>query len=308
MNAFERFKNRNAKHGEAAQEINTHFILNGYPSIKLHNGNSSAWLEDVKRRFVHTWNNEQIAVSVLPTEIQAAVVNQQEKDKAYVYTLLDTPLPIGSIWGAKTLYWLIAEELITIKDVKWHKYLGYLCNIQIEDTWGYFIGPEKHYVNIVNENNASLESLQKPVLVLPEGILGFKDKIVINNRPWQVQEWDAISSPGLIYYSLRATTISKEVAEEHAGEEVYIEHIGEETTPIIITPETEEGRTVISNNVNITVSTEEGYFKSDKKVVIKAHTATQVIFSIPFGITEVTIQTKQQGEVVSTTYNTDEND
>lgn len=311
MNRFERFRNRNLKHGEAAQEVNTHFIFKGYPSIKLQNRNTVAWLEEIRHKILYTENNEPLSINIAPvdfaTEIQAAVVNQQEKDKAYIYTQLDTPLPMGSIWGAKTLCWLIAEEIITIKDVNWHKYLSYLCNIQVEDVWGYFIGPEKRYVNIANEKDASLESLQKPVLVLPEGILGFKDKIVIKNRPWQVQEWDAISSPGLIYYSLRATTISKEVAEEHEGEDVYIERAKNETTPIITSPTEVNNKNIINNNIDITVSTEEGYFKYNKKIAVKRHTATQVIFSIPFGITEVTIQTKKDGEVVSTTYSTNEN-
>ena len=311
MNRFERFRNRNLKHGEAAQEVNTHFIFKGYPSTKLQNRNTAAWLEEIRHKILYTENNEPLSIDITPvdfaTEIQAAVGNQQEKDKAYIYTQLNTPLPIGSIWGAKTLCWLIAEEIITIKDVNWHKYLSYLCNIQVEDVWGYFIGPEKRYINIANEKDASLESLQKPVLVLPEGILGFKDKIVIKDRPWQVQEWDAISSPGLIYYSLRATTISKEVAEEHEGEDVYIERAKNETTPIITTPTEVNNKNIINNNIDITVSTEEGYFKYNKKIAVKRHTATQVIFSIPFGITEVTIQTKKDGEVVSTTYSTNEN-
>ena len=311
MNRFERFRNRNLKHGEAAQEVNTHFIFKGYPSTKLQNRNTAAWLEEIRHKILYTENNEPLSIDITPvdfaTEIQAAVVNQQEKDKAYIYTQLNTPLPMGSIWGTKTLCWLIAEEIITIKDVNWHKYLSYLCNIQFEYVCGYFIGPEKRYINIANEKDASLESLQKPVLVLPEGILGFKDKIVIKDRPWQVQEWDAISSPGLIYYSLRATTISKEVAEEHEGEDVYIERAKNETTPIIITPTEVNNKNIINNNIDITVSTEEGYFKYNKKIAVKRHTATQVIFSIPFGITEVTIQTKKDGEVVSTTYSTNEN-
>lgn len=311
MNRFERFRNRNLKHGEAAQEVNTHFIFKGYPSTKLQNKNTTAWLEEIKHKLLYAKGNEPLTIDItpadFPTEIQAAVVNQQEKDKAYIYTQLNSSLPIGSIWGAKTLCWLIAEEIITIKDVNWHKYLSYLCNIQVEDVWGYFIGPEKRYINITNEKDASLESLQKPVLVLPEGILGFKDKIVIKNRPWQVQEWDAISSPGLIYYSLRATTISKEVAKEHEGEDVYIEHAKNETTPIITTPIEVNNKNIINNNIDITISTEEGYFKYNKKIAVKRHTATQVVFSIPFGITEVTIQTKKNGEVVSTTYSTNEN-
>lgn len=107
MNRFERFRNRNLKHGEAAQEVNTHFIFKGYPSTKLQNKNTAAWLEEIRHKILYTENNEPLSIDITPvdfaTEIQAAVVNQQEKDKAYIYTQLDTPLPMGSIWGAKTL-------------------------------------------------------------------------------------------------------------------------------------------------------------------------------------------------------------
>lgn len=284
MNSFERFKNRNSKHIEAQSLINTHFLLNGYSSTIITNT---------------TYNNGELTTK----KLQAAVVNQQEKDKAYVYTKLEDVLDMGSIWTAKTLHLLIAENIVIIKDVNWNKYLAYLCNIEVEDTWGYFKGPEKTYVNIQNEQGASLESLQKPILVLPENILGFADKIVINNRPWLVQEWDAISSPGLVYYSLRATTVSKEVAEKHAGEKVYIERVSNDFTPLPIEPEqSSDNEYTIANNVNITVATEEGYFKFNKKIDIKKHTATEVIFSIPFGITEVIIETKQGGAIVSKTF------
>ena len=108
MNRFERFRNRNLKHGEAAQEVNTHFIFKGYPSTKLQNKNTAAWLEEIRHKILYTENNEPLSIDITPvdfaTEIQAAVVNQQEKDKAYIYTQFNTPLPMGSIWGAKTLY------------------------------------------------------------------------------------------------------------------------------------------------------------------------------------------------------------
>ena len=168
MGSFKRFQERNKKRMDAQAEVNTHFIFKGYPSIKIEL-NTTDSSEDIYA-------------------VQAAVVNQQEKDKAYIYTQWEDSLDIGSVWGAKGLHWLIAEEIVVIKDVKWHKYLAYLCNVEVEDTWGYFKGPEKNYVNIKNEYGASLESLQKPVLVLPENVLGFADKIVIKQRPWLVQE------------------------------------------------------------------------------------------------------------------------
>lgn len=279
MTSFERWKERNSKRMEAQDRLNNNFIFKS---------NNSVILRSAKKPC---------------KEILAAVVNKQEKDQAYIYTHLADKLSMGSVWGAKTLNWLIAEEIITMKDVTWHKYLSYLCNINIEGTWGYFKGPEKTYVNIKDESGASLESLQKPVLVLPENVLGFKDKIVIKNRPWLVQEWDAISSPGLVYYSLRATTISKEVAAAHEGEDVYIEHYQGEITPIPTEPEqktgSEELEYRIANQMDIDVSTEDGYFKADKKVQVKKHTATEIIFTIPFGISEVNIQTKEGGEIVT---------
>ena len=46
-------------------------MANGYPSIKITGSNGE--------------------------EIQAAVVNKQEKDYAYIYTKINEPLDIGSI-------------------------------------------------------------------------------------------------------------------------------------------------------------------------------------------------------------------
>ena len=285
MSSFDRFQQRNQKRMEAQQKLNAQFVFNGYPSTII----SRTQIVD---------NQEQIE------ELSAAVVNLQEKDKAYIFTHIEDRLLSGSVWGAKGLHWLIAEELVTIKDVDWHKYLAYLCNINVEHVWGYFKGPEKTYVNIRNEDDASLESLQKPVLVLPENILGFNDKIVIKSRPWLVQEYDAISSPGLIYYSLRATTVSKEELIDHEGEDVFIIKAENNYTPIILTPTEEETSTsyTIGHNIDITVVTENGFFKYNKPIKIKSHKKDQVIFSIPFGVNDVEIQTKEGGVVVTETF------
>ena len=78
MNSFERFKNRNSKRMEATDRQNTRFIFQGYPSTLL-------------------TNVEKQEESVITTTVQAAVVNQQEKDQAYIYTLRDDTLNCGSI-------------------------------------------------------------------------------------------------------------------------------------------------------------------------------------------------------------------
>ena len=275
INNYQRFREKNQKRMGVNMRDNVNFIFKGNSATHITNGKVT---------------------------MPAAVVNKQEKDTGYIYTEFFNKLEMGSIWEVKTLHWLIAEEIINIKDVGYNKYLAYLCNIEVEDTWGYFKGPEKTYVNIKNEQDASLESLQKPVLVLPENILNFSDIIVIKQRPWLIQEYDAISSPGLIYYSLRATTISKEEIEKHQGEDVYIVRHENSYTPIVIDPVELLGVTIIGNNIPITLQTTDGYFKTNSKIQIKKRTADSVTFLLPFGVNEATVEIKVDGAIVQKKY------
>lgn len=280
MTSFSRFQERNKKRTVASSKLNTNYIFKGYPSIEI------------------TGSADQ--------KIQASVVNKQEKDYAYVFTQLDDNLPIGSIWAAKDLNLLITEEITIIKDVNWHKYHALLCNVQVDNHWGYFKGPEKSFLDIVLEKEVVYESPQKPVLVLPENVLGFEDKIVIKGRAWLVQEYDAISTPGLVYYSLKPTTISKEVAAENIGKDIYVEKHKEDDVVVVETPIeqlSETGINLISANQLITLSTENGYFKTNNNnLKIQKRTTSTVAFSIPFGISEVAVEIKEKGDIVTKTY------
>ena len=280
MTSFSRFQERNKKRTVAQNKLNTSFIFKGYPSIEIQGSADQ--------------------------KIQASVVNKQEKDYAYVFTQTQDELEIGSVWTAKNLHLLITEEITIIKDVDWHKYHALLCNVQIDNHWGYFKGPEKSFLDIVLEKEVIWESPQKPVLVLPENVLNFRDKIVIKGRAWLIQEYDAISTPGLVYYSLKPTTISKEVAAENTGKDTYIEKHEEPTINVVENPISllsEDSVFHISPNVSITLSTEDGYFKTtNKNLKIQKRTASIVVFSIPFGISEVAVEVKEKGDIVTKTY------
>ena len=280
MTSFSRFQERNKKRTVAQNKLNTSFIFKGYPSIEIQGSADQ--------------------------KIQASVVNKQEKDYAYVFTQTQDELEIGSVWAAKNLHLLITEEITIIKDVNWHKYHALLCNVQIDNRWGYFKGPEKSFLDVVLEKEVIWESPQKPVLVLPENILNFRDKIVIKGRAWLIQEYDAISTPGLVYYSLKPTTISKEVAAENTGKDTYIEKHEEPTINVVENPISllsEANVLHISPNVPITLSTEDGYFKTtNKNLKIQKRTASIVVFSIPFGISEVAVEVKEKGDIVTKTY------
>lgn len=280
MTSFSRFQERNKKRTVAQNKYNTNYIFKGYPSI-LMKGSADR-------------------------EIQAAVVNKQDKDYAYIFTQLEDKLSVGSIWTAKDLHLLITEEYTIIKDVNWNKYHALLCNVQVGDSWGYFKGSEKTFLDVVLEREVVWESPQKPVLVLPENVLDFQDKIVIKGRAWLIQEYDAISTPGLVYYSLKPTTISKEIVAENIGKEIYVEKHEKFTPTIVEMPIqtlAESGEITISPNIEVVLPTEGGYFAtSNKNINIRKRNSTTVIFSIPFGVNNVVIETKEKGDIVSRTY------
>ena len=280
MTSFSRFQERNKKRTVAQNKLNTSFIFKSYPSIEIQGSADQ--------------------------KIQASIANKQEKDYAYVFTQRQDELEIGSVWTAKNLHLLITEEITIIKDVNWHKYHALLCNVQIDNHWGYFKGPEKSFLDVVLEKEVIWESPQKPVLVLPENVLNFRDKIVIKGRAWLIQEYDAISTPGLVYYSLKPTTVSKEVAAENTDKEIYVERHEEPIVNVVENPISllsEDGVFHISPNVSITLSTEDGYFKTtNKNLKIQKRTASMIVFSIPFGISEVAVEVKEKGDIVTKTY------
>lgn len=173
----------------------------------------------------------------------------------------------------------------------WHKYLAELCNTNIDGTWGRFIGPEESYVNVTLKEKSVITSQHKPLIILPSGTLSFGDKIVVKNRPWLVQEYDDISTDGITYYSLTPTTVSKDL-------ETTIEHTKKEYQ----TNEQLENN-VVAHNINITITTEDGYFKySNPNLKVISRTVDNVVFNLPFGVDKVVVYTKQNDSIIETTY------
>lgn len=263
--SFDRFRRRNKLQTKATDKGNAAFVFSGY--------NSTTIVGD-------------------KVSYAAAVVNDQENDKAYIYTHLSDSLDIGSVWTVKNLHFLITEEIVTIKDVQWHKYAAVLCNVQIGGYWGKF-STSTNISTSVTEKSVVI-SLQHPILVLPSDVVDYRDVVIIKGRPWMVQEYDSITDPGITYYSLIASTASKDAVDS------VIKH----TESYDLDKDSyESGVYTISANTPVTLNTEDGYFKYDKSALkILARTATSVTFQLPFGLDTVVVQTKQDGQVVSSTY------
>jgi len=277
MNSFERFKKLNQDRVVANDNISTKFVFNGYPSTTI--------------------------TSTTGVAKTAAIVNRQEKDLAYIYTYTSDPLDIGSVWSAKNCHWLISEEFVIIKNVKFHKYLAYLCNTQVGTNYGFFKGPQESAINVALKEKVLLQSQQHPILILGGQPLNIDDKILISNRSFTVQEMDNISTAGITYYTLKLGTMSKD--KSGSATTGVIEQPVIENPDIISTPtyNPTTGKYKISAGIPITLSTENGYFLSSNKEVKSSNlSSTSVTFAIPFGVDEVTITTKSNGQNVVTNY------
>lgn len=287
-NFFDRFQARNKKNIVNNRTVNTSFITDGENSTVLVDSNNNT--------------------------IRAAVVNKQEQDIAYIYTELHNKLSVGSTWTtnknameqnlgvhgnnySNDITLIIAQEMTIIKNTGWNKYVAFPCNIEVNGIWGYFIGPEKKNISVELNKDVLIQSKQNPVLIMPEGSLSYGDKIMIKKRAWMVHESDEISTPGIGYYSLTATTMNKAVIEENQDKGIFIEKAVEFSYPSDITSPSDNNSGKVNANKEITVATSNGYFKTDKKVNIVKHTATEVIFKIPFGVSTLEVQVKNNGTI-----------
>lgn len=285
MTNFNRFQERNRQLLHGREHANQHFVFSGYNSTRITNiGGDGESKSQV-----------------------AAVVSRQEKDCAYVYTKINEPLEIGSVWHAKGLHLLITEEIVVIKDVEWKKYNAILCNVEVENTWGWFKGPEERWINVSLKQDVLLQSQQHPILVLPEGTLQIGDKIAIKNRGWLVQEEDSISTEGISYYSIRSSALSKETIEANKDKEVFVEKDKDIVAQLpeeeeVITKDEDVIRYVYPTTEN-EIATEDGYFVySNKQLKVLSKSATKVVFMLPFSVCECEIKVKENGEEKVYTY------
>ena len=263
MSSFSRFQDINQKRGIANQKTNSSFIFNGYPTISI--------------------------LGTSGDEVTASVVNRQEKDLAYIYTHIDQELPVGSVWSAKGLHWLISEEIVIIKDVSWHKYEAILCNVEINGLWGYFRSPEESYINTVLKQDVVVQSQQKPILVLGEDVLSIGERFEVRGRGWMVQEKDNFDTAGITYYSLRASTLSKAEESDVDFEIETVQHRNNSMKLI--------------SGEKASFITEHGYFSTNcSRVEIVNRTKTQIDAIIPFGITELEVVTISKGHRITTKY------
>ena len=271
--SFERFKQRNQLMNSSEKETNREFVLKGYASTTM--------ISDADGTTTHL----------------GYVYNKQENDEGYIYTHYEEPLQIGSCWNVKGLHFLIDEEIIIIKDVTFRKYHALLCNIEADGTWWYF--KKDDYIDVSLREKSFIKSLAKPLLVTAGQPFDYNDKVLIANRAWLVQEFDNYTHPGITYYSMTPTTMSKDAIETRVENKPVIEQAES------VQYDDDLEYQIIPNHI-YELTTEDGYFRTSCNVLnIVSRSSNLVKFSIPFGIEEVTVEVKQNGVITTIVYTKD---
>ena len=132
-------------------------------------------------------------------------------------------------------------------------------------------------------------SQQKPILVARQGRFTINDKVKVNGRPWLIIESDTISSPEIGYYSLKATTMSKDELQE---DDTVLE--GDES----ILAATLDDRISVTTFQEVELPTEGGFYQSTCKLIQLKVTSDKINFKVPVGIKNFTVKIKQDGIIV----------
>ena len=167
-----------------------------------------------------------------------------------------------------------------------------MCNVEVSGKWGYFIGTEASYINTVLKEDVLLESQQKPILVLANSDLKINDKIMIQDRAWRIQEEDRLTNPGISYFSLAPTTMSKDLQIEHSpviDADADLPELGEDDQNIVW----------VDNLEVIQLETQDGYVAfSNPQVKLVKLSNSLVSFLLPFGVRETLVKIKNNDQMI----------
>lgn len=181
-------------------------------------------------------------------------------------------------WDNKMFF--VYEDVMIARKVAYIKQRAYQCNAKVtvldceysgEERGGYFISSLRSYVDTELQQKINVSDKEKPVLVMPY-VTWVRNgrKLEIGGKPWKIIDYDSITNPGIVYISLERDFFKK-------GHDVLDESNDDYN---------------LKAGVEYTFDTQDGYFNSSSPLTIKLRTANQIVFEIPFGIEEITIETK----------------
>lgn len=228
------------------------------------------------------------------TKSAALVFTDKEgPDSALIYThkqeVHEYDLKKSDYFLWKDYTFFVYENVKITREVAYIKQQAYQCNVVVrydgddEDNLlrGYFLSSLRTYSDLDFQQKLNITDKQQPILIMPNWAYEMlPEKVSIGGKPWKVLEVDNITNPGIAYISIERNfyTKSNDVASVFKAD-------------------------VLLAGQEYTMETADGYLKTSSPLNIKSIAENKIVFSVPFGYTEVEITVKNaNGELVTKQY------
>lgn len=233
--------------------------------------------------------------------IKAVIISEQKEggNETILFTYAKENVQVGEfITFRKKTYLVYGQyEIIFSEEFKKHKLIE--CNIEMKFgphvQKAYYISSLRRYSGLVNlGTQIPYEfSSQKPILVtkanehLKAGV-----RFIISGEGFIVNDLDKFSNPGLVYAYIEKSTIFEDIDDKAQN----ITNPIPKATAIV-----QSGQIVAGEDFTITTNFAHAVFSHDVDIISKS--TTQVVFEVPIGINEITVETKNEsGDPVITIF------
>lgn len=229
--------------------------------------------------------------------------SKESGTESIMYSYTKNGVEVGNYITFRGDKYLVYKE---IKNLKQEDYIEVfrlvLCNITFNfngsDIKAYFRGSLRSVQS--EESNLAqhfgVQSTGEAFIIFPSSYsMKNNDSFSINEKGWRVTYLDNTTNAGINYAALEEyNLVNTEKTSENEVETLIM--------PMAMTFAAPEEKQILAG-ITQSFKTEGGYIKTDKTVKITERTANLVKFIIPFGIDNIIIETKQNGIIVSESYN-----
>ena len=243
-------------------------------------------------------------------DIKAALVfnHQEGPDDVITFSLKDDDLIKTDYFVFDNVNYLVYEDVKqTHKDLSHKKQRAVECNISFTYKnklyYGYFTSSLRRTSDPDFQGRQGLVPDENPLLILPTNEeIDINSTFSIEGKPWKVVEYDHITNKGISYIYLERHFTSNAPAEEEVVEIEYVNNSEPIVQPDPDSDPTAAEELSLRPMVEYTFTTQNAYFASTPRVEILSRSKGEVKFRVPYGISFVTISTRQNGDVVENGY------
>ena len=265
MSEFASFRKKMDSETQCKLKFEQHFLLEGAGATEI----QIPRLNETRKAYIVLSSAEGPDSAVIFTPKQTTKANNLLKADYY-------------LWEDRMYF--VYEDVVLTYDASYIKQKSYQCNVTFthneQQYGGYFMSSLRRYVDTDFQKDMNITDTDKPLLIIPNiGDIKVGTKLSIGNKPWQVIDIDHITNAGILYISLDRDFYTK-------SDDIIVNY----------------SDYVLKAGIEHSFNTSDAYFNTSTPLQIKSRTANKIIAIVPYGITEVDISTKINGNIQTQKY------